>query len=128
MPATKTARKTAECVSGTNGNRLEPGNHPKNTGGKKGRSGRKPEEFRAWCRSLVEGKAHVAEIKAVLCDRAHPHFAKIATLFYGYGYGQPTATLDINTNTRFVVRMPEVPESTADWLERYKPETLSQQN
>ena len=119
------AVKTPTDTSKGNGRygQLRSGGKPGNKGG-----GRQPEEFRAWCRNLVEGKAHVREIRKILNDSAHTHFAKISTLFYAYGYGQPTATLDIKTTTRYVVRMPEVPESTADWLERYKPENLSQRN
>jgi len=53
----KTANKTAK-PSGRNGNRLPLGNHAGNTGGKKGRSGRKPWAFRdEMRRALEDGKA-----------------------------------------------------------------------
>ncbi len=122
MAATKTREKTRRLNGGA-----KPGNSG-NSGGKKGRSGRRPEEFREWCRSLVEAKSHQAEIQAILDDRTHPHFAKISQLFYAYGYGQPAAQVELVTDKRYVVRMPEVPESTAAWLSRYQPTELPARN
>lgn len=49
----KTAKKTAK-PSPRNGNRLPLGNHPGNTGGKKGRSGRKPLAFKQFASSLAQ--------------------------------------------------------------------------
>lgn len=51
--AGKTAKKYA-TPSPRNGNVLPLGNHPGNTGGKKGRSGRKPNDFLALCKQSKE--------------------------------------------------------------------------
>ena len=48
----KTATKTAR-PSPKNGNRLPLGAHPGNTGGKKGRSGRKPDAFKDFLKAEI---------------------------------------------------------------------------
>jgi len=113
------ATKTQNKIIGGKG-KLR-GGQPGNSGGKKGRSGRKPEEFRAWCRDLVEAKPHQAAINAILKDPDHTHFAKLTALLCAYGYGQPTAHIEVTETKRYVVRMPQVPESTEAWLERFQP-------
>ena len=53
--APKTAKYTAKTAkpSPRNGNRLPLGAHPGNTGGKKGRSGRKPDAFKDFVRAEI---------------------------------------------------------------------------
>lgn len=70
----KTPIKTAK-PSGRNGNVLPVGNHPGNTGGKKGRSGRKPDEWRARLRELTSAEEVEGQVKLVLADADHPHWA-----------------------------------------------------
>jgi hypothetical protein len=64
----KTAIRTAK--SGRNGQEIPLGAHPKNTGGKKGRSGRKPKAFVEWCKSVLENETvrRVAEARAMAGD------------------------------------------------------------
>ncbi len=50
----KTATETAKYVVGRNGNKMPVGAHPGNTGGKPGRSGRKPIWFIGECEGLAD--------------------------------------------------------------------------
>lgn len=49
--AAKTGKKTA--ISPRSGAEIPTGAHPKNTGGKKGRSGRKPQAFKTFASALA---------------------------------------------------------------------------
>ena len=67
----KTAIKTAK-PSGRNGNVLPVGNHPGNTGGKKGRSGPKTIDFLATCNTLADTLV-LDEAKRILALGADGH-------------------------------------------------------
>lgn len=65
-------RGSSEMVSPVNGNRLLTGAHPKNTGGKKGRSGRRPKSFTAFMRSLREHP----DVQQAILDAARDPMSK----------------------------------------------------
>ena len=89
----KTAKKTAKVrlapPSGRNGNRLPVGAHPGNTGGKKGRSGRRPNEHVEWCRSMISDPTHEAEVVKVLANADHPAYATMWKEVRAVAYGKP---------------------------------------
>lgn len=72
----KTAKKTAK-PSGRNGNVLPVGNHPGNTGGKKGRSGRKPFAFRVLARSILQSPKVQKELREAAQDRTTPGYGTV---------------------------------------------------
>jgi sarcosine oxidase gamma subunit len=83
----KTAVKTAK-PSPINGNRLPVGAHPGNTGGKKGRSGRKPDEFKAMMRAMVSHAQAAEALQNILRDASHPQFVQAYRMAAEFGYGK----------------------------------------
>lgn len=90
----KPPKKTAK-PSGRNGNVLPVGAHPGNTGGKSGRSGRKPDEFKAICRALATRTETIAVVAAILTDGSHPRFMAALKWASENGYGRPIQRLDV---------------------------------
>lgn len=77
----KTALKIALAPPSPNGGaRLPLGAHPGNTGGKKGRSGRPPNAFKAFCRELASSPEYQEAIKRAATDDKHDNFAAAAKL------------------------------------------------
>lgn len=79
--AAKTAIKTAP-PSPRSGHRLPVGNHPGNTGGKKGRSGRKPEAFTRLLARLRQSPELAQSLENAIKDhecRAFPSALKVLT-------------------------------------------------
>ena len=87
-PGPKTAVKTGK-PSPRSGHALPVGAHPGNTGGKKGRSGRKPLEFKQMCRALASSRDVETTAKAILADAEHPQWAGTFKAVAAYGYGVP---------------------------------------
>jgi hypothetical protein len=87
--APKTANKTAK--SGRNGNEIPLGNHPGNTGGKKGRSGAKPLAFKAFAVSLAMNP----EFQAALQKAALAGDISAAKLVIQYAEGLPPQTVQV---------------------------------
>ena len=90
----KTAEKTAVEVklaapSPLTGHRLPVGAHPGNTGGKKGRSGRKSNKFIEKCVTTSEDPALWEEAKA-----KHP--LGLLTLSANYAQGKPKEKVEIS--------------------------------
>jgi len=83
----KTATKTAR-PSPINGQRLPVGAHPGNTGGKKGRSGRKPDEFKAMMRALVSHDGAAKALQEIVNDPTHPQFVQAFRMAAEFGYGK----------------------------------------
>jgi len=68
---------------------LPAGNHPGNTGGKKGRSGRKPKPFLNFAKAVMEAPETQREIRGILKDRSNRHFAAVMAKMAGYAEGEP---------------------------------------
>lgn len=81
------------------GARLPVGAHPGNTGGKAGRSGRKPDEFKALCAELVSNTQTIRAAGEILADRGHPAWASVFRAIAPYGYGAPPQTLEVTGGT-----------------------------
>lgn len=100
----KTAAKTA--VSPLSGGRIPLGAHPGNTGGKKGRSGRRPNWLREFCDGLLASRKCKAQVKAILEDSSHPAFATMWKAVGERAHGKPEQQLNVNVNTveQFLLR------------------------
>lgn len=86
MTDRKTAKKTAK-PSPRSGVALPVGNHPGNTGGKKGRSGRKSKQFLARCLDATENDD--------LWQRAvHKTPCSVLDLAASYTHGKPKFPFD----------------------------------
>jgi hypothetical protein len=92
-PTQKTAGKTA-TPSPLTGKALPVGAHPGNTGGKKGRSGRKPDEFKAFMRSLVSHEDASSALHSVLVNPKHPHWVQAFKMAAEFGYGRASQPLE----------------------------------
>ncbi len=90
--ANKTASKTAPQMRTpvTGYGKLLLGGKPGNSGGKKGRSGRTPEEFKQWMQSFANSREAEAGIKGILeMGKAHPLFLGALKHVTEQGYGKP---------------------------------------
>lgn len=87
----KSGIKTAKSPKG--GAELPLGAHPGNTGGKKGRSGRKPQDFVQWCKDLLadENVRRMAEARAKSGD------TKILELAAKYSHAPPAQSHKVET-------------------------------
>ena len=103
-PPGKTAKKTA-TPSPRSGVALPLGNHPGNTGGKPGRSGRPPDEFKALCRELVTRKETLAAVRKILRDPDHPAFVGALRWATEHGYGRPLQRVEADSKVNLTVRL-----------------------
>lgn len=106
----KTAQKYAPRPP-RGGAQLPLGNHPANTGGKPGRSGRKPDEFKALCAALASGDMTIAQVEAILGDAKHPAFVAALKWATENGYGKPKETVEQTGAVEVLVRFIEEPLS-----------------
>ena len=96
MPKEKTATKTAR--SPVNGAEIPLGAHPGNTGGKKGRSGRTPDEFKRMCQELASSESVRSNVLKILASPADYPGLYVGALKWAteHGYGKPTETMKID--------------------------------
>ena len=71
-----------------NGAAIQPGNRG-NSGGKPGRSGRKPDAYYDICRELVGDSKTRASVRRILSNDKHPHFAALYKHLAEHAYGKP---------------------------------------
>jgi hypothetical protein len=144
LVAGKTGIKTGivTATSPKGGARLPLGAHPGNTGGKKGRSGRKPSEVVALARSLTdqyglvqrlaliasgqpvlqfqgtdkEGKPEIVVAPARAADQI-----RAIELLLNRGWGKVPETIQGDVDVHYVVEVPHRPESVQAWQKRYGP-------
>lgn len=98
MSEEKTAKKTAP-PSPRSGVSLPLGNHPGNTGGKPGRSGRKPSDFIQWCQDVTDNPT----VRDVQLARAKSGDIKILDLAARYGHGIPKQLVEHSGDVTFRV-------------------------
>ena len=77
---------------------LVPGN-PGNSGGKKGVSGRKPDEFKALCAQIVSSTETLGEARGILADRTHPAWPPVFKALAAYAYGAPMQAVEVSGRT-----------------------------
>lgn len=92
----KTAAKTA--ASPLNGSRIPLGAHDGNTGGKKGRSGRKPDWLREFCDQQLANPKCKAAVRKILSDPEHPAFATMWKAAGERAHGKPEQPIKLSVN------------------------------
>lgn len=90
----KTAIKTVR--SPRSGAEIPVGAHAKNTGGKKGRSGRKPDAWKSRLREIVSSDVVLDELEQVLADSRHPAYVGAIKYATEHGFGKATETVEIS--------------------------------
>ena len=94
MSAKKTAEKTARSKpSPLTGQTLPLGAHPKNTGGKKGRSGRKPFLWKEHCRDVLIDKTVREHMLVAARTPKLPGYAPLIKMLASYAEGLPEQTI-----------------------------------
>jgi hypothetical protein len=91
----KTATKTAR-PSPRSGVALPLGNHPGNTGGKPGRSGRPPKAFKKFCRELAKSGEFQKALEAAATDAEHQNYIGAAKLVATFATAKPAKTVNHN--------------------------------
>jgi hypothetical protein len=95
MPNKKTAKKTPkQKPSPRSGVALPAGAHPKNTGGKKGRSGAKPKAFKEFCNAILMDPTVQDKIRA-LAEGGEKWAVELAAK---YTQKQPAQDVDVTFN------------------------------
>ncbi len=93
----KTASKTALAPPSRNGGaRLPLGNHPGNTGGKPGRSGRPPKAFKKFCRELAKSGDFQKALQSAATDAEHQNYIGAAKLVATFATAKPAKTVNHN--------------------------------
>ena len=88
-----TAIKTAK--SPRSGAEIPLGAHPGNTGGKKGRSGRRPDWLKQFCDDLLADEAAKAQVTAILRDKDHAAFPTMWKALADRAHGKPKESLGL---------------------------------
>ena len=96
-PPPQTAIKTAP-PSPRSGYRLPLGNHPGNTGGKKGRSGPKADKFREALRHILADPKVAKAVKEVLEDPRNSHFSSLWARVAAQAHGNPVQQISVNAD------------------------------
>jgi len=73
-----------------------PGPDPRRGTGKKGRSGRPTNQFRELCRNLADNPATLKQVRAVLKDARHKHFARLWQTVSEFGHGKALQAIELN--------------------------------
>lgn len=101
-PKPKTGSETGKqthMTSPKSGATIPTGAHPANTGGKKGRSGRKPEKWRQWAAEAVNSPACRKACEEILQNPEHPGFHKVLAILGPHGHGTPNQPFEDGTDT-----------------------------
>lgn len=100
----KTATKTAK-PSPRSGVRLPLGAHPGNTGGKKGRSGRKPEAFTSFLTKLRQNPALHQALERAVTDETSPGFRSALKVLTDYDTEKPAEKKELSGKLEVTVRV-----------------------
>ena len=114
--AAKTAIKTAQAYAtpGKGGTRLPVGNHPGNTGGKKGRSGRPPMAFKRFVALLRQDPTIQDELERVLRDGDSRHYAAALRVIVDYDDQLPSNQLTNEERLARIAELQRLAQSRAD--------------
>ena len=84
-----------------------------------GRSGRPTNEFKELCRSLADSPATLREMRKILRNSDHPHFARILDFVTERGHGKVAQPLVHNTAVTLAELVPHIaPPATTGHGER----------
>jgi len=95
--------------------------NPGNSGGKKGRSGRKPTAYKQWFQQVMESpeaRQRIWESLTLPGCTENRNYGVILKTALAYAYGQPVATVDVTTR-KVIARFPEPVASVDEWKEKY---------
>ena len=104
MAVKKTGKKTGNrtMVSPRSGAEVPTGNHSGNTGGKKGRSGRKPDAFKQFLRDSLDSEKARKAVETVLEDDKHKAYSSVLGKVIPHAYGQPTQPIEVTSKLLLV--------------------------
>lgn len=72
------------------------GGNPGNSGGKKGRSGRKPDWYKRYAEKLLANKSTKKAMRRILRNPDHPAFRAIVKDLADRAFGRATETLEVS--------------------------------
>ena len=100
----KTGKKTGKrtMVSPRSGAEVPTGNHSGNTGGKKGRSGRKPAAYKQFLRDTLDSPEAREALEKVLQSDEHTAYASVLGKVIPHAYGQPTQPIEVTSKLLLV--------------------------
>lgn len=102
--ASKTASKSAK-PSPRSGVRLPLGAHPGNTGGKKGRSGRRPEAFKNFLAKLRRDPRLHASLEQAIANPESRGFSSALKLLTEYDDDKPVEKKELSGKLEVLVRV-----------------------
>lgn len=107
MTSRKTGKKSggqAMMVSPINGAQTPTGAHPKNTGGKKGRSGRRPFAFTLFAQDVLESAKTKKAIRTAAANPETPGFPSLIKGLYAIGAGRE-GTISMDAHWRHIEQL-----------------------
>lgn len=107
MTRRKTGKKTgkqAVMTSPVNGAQTPTGAHPGNTGGKKGRSGRRPFAFTLFAQDVLESPKTKKAIRTAAADPQTPGFPSLIKGLYSIGAGRE-GTISMEAHWRHIEQL-----------------------
>lgn len=101
--AAKTGAKSGMMVSPRSGATIPTGAHPGNTGGKKGRSGRKPEAFTRFLARLRQSPELHASLERAIMDEKGRGFASALKVLTDYDTEKPAEKRELSGQVQVTV-------------------------
>lgn len=107
-----------ETKTGSNKGQFQKGDDPRRGVGKKGRSGRPPNEFRESLRRAIDRPKTWKAVLAILANPDHPQFSALYTKMVAQGCGNPTQAIEHSgaVGGHGVLAVPVMPNSE-EWTE-----------
>lgn len=104
MAKEKTGKKTGKrtMVSPRSGAEVPTGAHARNTGGKKGRSGRKPDAFKQFLRDVLDSPEAREALERVLQSDKHTAYASVLGKIISHAHGLPTQQVEVTSKLLLV--------------------------
>lgn len=93
---------------------LPVGNHPGNTGGKKGRSGRKPKNWGAFLKGLRDSETVQQAVQRAAEDETSRGFQPVLRLLADYDAEKPAAKSDVTSAGKPISGVVVLPSPTED--------------
>ncbi len=114
----KKSGKQTTMISPRSGSELPTGAHPGNTGGKKGRSGRKPNAFKELCREILEDEETREALRAAAKSPNAPGYGGIIKMLASSAEGVPAQKVEVN-RPLLIVTDPDELKGTGEYDGRH---------
>ncbi len=108
--------KQKTMISPRSGSQIPTGAHPGNTGGKKGRSGRKPNAFKELCREILDDEETREALRAAAKSPSAPGYGGIIKMLASYAEGVPAQKVEVN-RPLLIVTDPDELKGTGEYDE-----------